>query len=479
MSSLVPSNSFIFTNTNRRNHNKIPQFNKLVVFAAASLSTAESLDLKENPRSLQAQRFVDRIKASPLKERIDIFDSIKKDGTNWSVSDFNDLLMALVMLNEQETAVKFFSEASSYGLAPNSWTFSIMIRCYCNKNDFFEARKVIDCMFDNGYHPNVTTFTILVNSLCKSGRLKEALEVLDQMGRIGCKPNIQTYNCLLKGLCYVGRVEEAYEMLMNVKNDGLKPDVYTYTAVMDGFCKVGRSNEAMELLNEAIERGVTPNVVTFNTLFNGYCKEGTPMKGVGLLKLMKKRNCLPDKISYSTLLNGLLKWGKIRPAVSIFKEMVRFGFEVDERMMNSLLRGLCMKSWEEKDLLEDAYQVFEKMTKKVSVTDPGTYGIVIRTLGKGKKTDEALIHLHHAIEMGHIPRTITFNNVIQALCGEGKIDKALLLLFLMYEHAKIPSRTSYDMLITKLDQLEKSYDACALYGAALKQGVIPQRKPQD
>ncbi|KAL9428613.1 hypothetical protein AB3S75_030572 [Citrus x aurantiifolia] len=226
MSSLVPSNSFIFTNTNRRNHNKIPQFNKLVVFAAASLSTAESLDLKENPRSLQAQRFVDRIKASPLKERIDIFDSIKKDGTNWSVSDFNDLLMALVMLNEQDTAVKFFSEASSYGLAPNSWTFSIMIRCYCNKNDFFEARKVIDCMFDNGYHPNVTTFTILVNSLCKSGRLKEALEVLDQMGRIGCKPNIQTYNCLLKGLCYVGRVEEAYEMLMNVKNDGLTPDVY-------------------------------------------------------------------------------------------------------------------------------------------------------------------------------------------------------------------------------------------------------------
>ena len=45
-----------------------------------------------------------------------------------------------------------------------------MIRCYCNKNDFFKAKKVIDCMFDNGYHPNVTTFTILVNSLCKSGK---------------------------------------------------------------------------------------------------------------------------------------------------------------------------------------------------------------------------------------------------------------------------------------------------------------------
>ncbi|KAL9421943.1 hypothetical protein AB3S75_034254 [Citrus x aurantiifolia] len=63
-----------------------------------------------------------------------------------------------------------------------------------------------------------------------------------------------------------------------------------------------------------------------------------------------------------------------------------------------------------------------------------------------------LIQLLQRLEMGHIPRTITFNNVIQALCGIGKIDKALLLLFLMYKHGKIPSRTSHDMLIKKLDQ---------------------------
>ncbi|KAL9423550.1 hypothetical protein AB3S75_035607 [Citrus x aurantiifolia] len=84
MPSFLLSNYFIFTNTNRRNHNKILQFNKLVVFATASPSATESLDWKENPRSLQAQRLVDRIKASPLKERIDIFYSIENDGTNWN-----------------------------------------------------------------------------------------------------------------------------------------------------------------------------------------------------------------------------------------------------------------------------------------------------------------------------------------------------------------------------------------------------------
>ena len=71
-----------------------------------------------------------------------------------------------------------------------------------------------------------------------------------------------------------------------------------------------------------------------------------------------------------------------------------------------------------------------------------------------------------------------FNNVIQALCGEGKVEEALLLRFLMFKHGKIPSRTSYDILIKTLDRLERFTDAYVVYGTALKQGVVPHRKPQ-
>ncbi|KAJ0027932.1 hypothetical protein Pint_35068 [Pistacia integerrima] len=321
--------SFVFTNTSIRNqsHNKFQPV-KLLVFATESLSTVqkqlrtlsfyslcsnfgkqngfsiregqESLDFKEIPHGLQAQKFMDAI-----KDKTDIFSCIKRDGRNWTISDFNDLLMALVTANELEIALKLYSEIPSYGLAPDSWTFSIML-------------------------------------------------------------------------------------------------------------------------------------------------------------------------SYSTLLYGLLRWGETRAALITFKEMVDFGIEVDERMMNTLLRGLCMKSWEEKDLLEDAYQVFEKMN---FIMDPGTYGMVIRALCVGKKTDEALIHLQHMVRRGYVPRTITFNNVIQAFCHEGKVDDALLVVLLMNEHGKIPSRTSYDILIKKLNQQERSSGACIVYGAALKQGVLPHRVP--
>ncbi|KAK8631292.1 hypothetical protein V6N13_080046 [Hibiscus sabdariffa] len=446
-----------------------------------SVVTSSALHLDETAAGIRAVNFLDKLKAIPFKDTSEILSTMEKDLSNWTLSDFNGLLMALFTANEPELAMELFSNVSSLSgldLAPNCSTFSIIIRRCCKRNDLDEAQRILHHMMGNGYNPNVTTFTFLIHSLCKRGKIGNAFRVFQVMGGIGCKPTVQTYNCLLKGLCYVGKIEQAHEMLMNMeKKESIRPDIYSYTAVMDGFCKVGRSDEAMELLNRALVLGLEPNAVTYNTLFSGYTKEGRPHHGFTVLKLMKDKNCLPDSITYSTFLNGLLKWGKIRAALKVYKEMVGIGFEVEGKMMSSLLRGLCMKSWKEKDLVQDAYQVFEKMRERVSVIDHTSYSFVIRTLCMGRRTGEAVYHLEQMTGMGHVPRTVTFNNVIQALCMEGKIGEALVVLVSMFENGKIPSRTSYDMLVKEFNRQGLLLGACNVYGAALKQGVVPHRIP--
>ncbi|XP_028808599.1 pentatricopeptide repeat-containing protein At5g41170, mitochondrial [Neltuma alba] len=309
------------------------------------------------------------------------------------------------------------------------------------KTDLDEAERVLNSMLENGFKPDVETLTILINSFCKRGRTKKALEVFDLMNRIGTKPTVQTYNCLLKGLCYVGKVEEAYDMLMNMKKMKipLKPDIYSYTAVMDGLCKVGRSDEARELLNEAEESmGLKPNVITFNTLFQGYSREGRPLEGISVLKLMKKKNCVPDYISYATLLHGLLKWNEIREALKIYKEMERFGFEVDARMMGTLVRRLCRESRKEKGMLEDACQVFEKMTKRDSIIiDQRTYELMV-----------------------------------QALCARGRTVEAVSTLVLMDEKGRIPNGLCFDELIKGLNAQGRLFGQSNLFGYAMKRGVV-------
>ncbi|XP_057534443.1 pentatricopeptide repeat-containing protein At1g12775, mitochondrial-like isoform X1 [Amaranthus tricolor] len=380
----------------------------------------------ENNSNAKVKQLADNISSVPPEQRFKVLESVIENlGESINIREFNNLIMGLVMAEEMELALKLFDEMSTYGLSPDCWTYSVLIRCYCKKNLPDDGKKILDCMIKNGFRPNVVTLTILVNSLCSRGKIQRAFEVLEIMGKLGCNPNIQTYNCVLKGMCFVGRVEEAYEMLMDLKRkkgdeeSSIGPDIYSYTAVMDGFCKVGRSDEAMELLEEAIETGLTPNVVTYNALFNGYCKEGKPRKGIQLLKQMKERDCTPDYISYSTLLHGLLKWGKFKAAFWVYNEMVEVGFKVDERMMNSLLRGLCRESWEEEELLKNVDKVYQQMKSWDYSIFPDTYSLVIQSFCIGEEIGMALISLHEMVEAGYFPRMVTVNRVVRGLCEEG------------------------------------------------------------
>ncbi|KAL6574479.1 hypothetical protein OROMI_011764 [Orobanche minor] len=429
------------------------------------------------PEKSQVQDFLDDVAtAVSPSEKLEAFENFLRNGEVQTISKFNRLLMSLVAADEFELAMKLKSNLSSIGLYPDNWTYSILVNCYCKKNDPIEARSVLDHMLADGFEPDVATFTALVNSFCENGRLKNAFQVFDIMSRIGCEPTVNTYNCLIKGLCYVGRVEEAFDLMASIKKSSMKPDIYTYTALMDGFCKVGRSSEALALLNEALEMGINPNVVTYNTLLNGYFKEGRPLCGFGLLRRMEEGHCNPDYISYSTLLHGLLKWGKIKAARDIYKKMVETGLRVDERMTNTLLRGLCRRSRKEKELLRDVYYVFEELRERSYAVYAGAYDLVVEAFCNGRETDMAFENLNEMIRIGLSPKTFTFNIVIFTLCGVGEVDKALAVLMLMHKNRK-PNGIPFNFLIDELNQQGRSVDACNVYGMALKRGVLPKSKP--
>lgn len=436
-----------------------------------------NFNLDKRTNRWQVQRLVDKIKEWPTKERNRIISYLEQGDDYLAISKFNDLLMALVMAEELDLAWKIFSRiSSSYGLEPNSRTLSIIIWFYCKKKNLDEAERLMKYMMENRFRINSATLTIVIDAFCKRGRVQRAFDVLEDIG-FGCKPIVQTYNCLLKGLCHVGRVEEAHEMLMKLNTT----DIYSYTAVMDGFCKVGRSDEAMELLKEALEMRLTPDVVTFNTLFNGYCIEGRPLDGIAVLEMMKQTNCTPDSITYTTLLHGLLKWGKTEVALRVYNEMFGIGFQVDDKIMNTLVRGLCKRCWKKKQLFKDAHQLFEKMRNRQGcVIEPSTYDLMIQALCFARNADEAGFILQHMIGMGYSPLLITFNYVLRVLCVQRKVTKALLVLVLVCEcegGGMLSSRVSYNILIQELNRQGNILGASNVYGAALKRGVIPTRKP--
>ncbi|KAL2330545.1 hypothetical protein Fmac_018126 [Flemingia macrophylla] len=449
--------------------------------STTTTTTTNGLNFEDATTRFRIKRLVHRITTlCTANTKAQILQILEKDPQFQTVSDFNHLLMALVIAQEPDICLRIFTKLPSFQLVPDCCTHSIIIRCHCDKNDIGEAKRALDTALEKGFQPDVTTLTVLINSLCKRGRVKKAMEVFVVMGKEGYnyKGNIQAHNCLVKGLSYVGKVDEALEMLMGMKGTSMEPDVYSYTAVMDGLCKVGRSDEAMELLNEAVGVGVVPNVVTFNTLLQGYSREGRPMKGFDVLRLIRQYGCVPDYVSYSTLLHGLLKWNEVVAAVGVYREMVGLGLEVDVKMMGTLVRRLCRRSWKEKGLLEDAGEVFEKMKERGSVVDQGTLEVMVQALCGGKRFDQALEILNEVVRFGYSPEAVIFDNVIQGLCAVGRVDDAVSTLVLWYASGGIPKRVSYDVVIKKLDEEGRLFCASNLFGVALKLGVVPNREPK-
>lgn len=162
---------------------------------------------------------------------------------------------------------------------------------------------------------------------------------------------------------------------------------------------------------------------------------------------MRQINCTPDRITYTTLLHGLIRWGKIRIALKTYKEMVSSGHSIEPKMMNTSIRGLCRTSLKEKDVLEDAHQLFKKMKDDFQVIDRSTYALLIQALCSANMISEALANLHHMIEKGYPPTPIIIDVIVQTLCHRGSIDETSCVL----GHG-IPFTTiSFDLLMHELN----------------------------
>ncbi|KAJ6365801.1 hypothetical protein OIU76_030558 [Salix suchowensis] len=160
----------------------------------------ESLDFDEKDSKFQVFDLLNAVKALPCKERVDhIVRVLDKEIGVLSISDFNDVLMALVTANESDLVLKLYSGLTCYSLEPNSWTFTIMVRCHCKKKDPSEAKRVLDQMMLKGFNPNVATLTTLINSFCKIGQLQNAFQVFEVMDRIGLQAKHSNIQLPVKG----------------------------------------------------------------------------------------------------------------------------------------------------------------------------------------------------------------------------------------------------------------------------------------
>jgi pentatricopeptide repeat protein len=449
---------------------------KISIDSSINNNTSDS-DIRRDGLSLVD--YVKRIISLPIEERVRVLDLLQCDNQSLTISDYNDILETLLRAEQLEHVIKLFSELEPNGIKPDLQSFSVLVDCFCKKNNPFEAKRVLDEMLQNGLKPNVVTFSSVVRSLCMRGRITMAIDVVDKMRKVGVDPTIRIYNSLIVGLCYVGRLEEASDLVENLKYSPTKPDIYTYNVLVDGYCKVGKVDEAVQLFAEAKKSGLQPSIVTYNALLNGFCKERRTVEARSLLKEMQAHGNIPDLISYNIFLRGLLTNKEYYLAWKMFNRMREAGFQLGMLSTNAVLRGLCRLSMTNKVVLKDVKKLFQMTVELHIDPTPYTYCLMVQALATAGEVDLALVHLNNMVNMGASPRMLTFNIVIRILCQEGRVYDALSVLVTMIKLGTLPGVFSFELILNEFSKQGKILDALALYGTTIKLCIDPNWRLRD
>ncbi|MED6212735.1 hypothetical protein PIB30_086454 [Stylosanthes scabra] len=239
---------------------------------------------------------------------------------------FNILIHGWCKVRRLDEAQWTIQEMKGHGCHPCVISYSTIIRCYCQEQNFDRVYELLDEMQAHGCSPNVITFTTIMSALAKAEKFQEALQVVERMRSVGCKPDTLFYNSFIYTLGRAGKVDDAtYVFKVMMSSDSVVPNTSTYNSMISMFCRYTQENRAFEILQEMEDAGLCkPDLQTYHPMIKLCFKTG---KIDSLLKdilndMVNKHHLGLDISTYTLLIHGLCRADRCNWAYSLFEDMI-------------------------------------------------------------------------------------------------------------------------------------------------------------
>lgn len=373
---------------------------------------------------------------------------------------FNSLIRSYGEAGLFKESMKLFQTMKSIGVSPSEVTFNSVLSILLRRGRTNMAKDVYDEMLGTyGVAPNTCTYNILIRGFCKNSMVDEGFHFFKEMMSFNCDPDVITYNTLVDGLCRAGKVGIAHNLVngMSKKGKGLNPDVVTYTTLIRGYCMKGEVDEALVILEEMTRGGLQPNIITYNTLIKGLCEARKLDKMKDVLERMKgDGSVFPDTCTFNTLINSHCRAGNLDEALKVFESMKKFQVAADSASYSVLIRGLCQKGdYDMAEMLLD--ELFEKEILLHNVGSKplaASYRPIFQYLCEHGKTKKAERVIRQLMRRG-TQDPPSYNTVIMGHCKEGAYENGFELLVWMLRRVFLPDVEIYDCLIDGFLQKDK------------------------
>ncbi|EFJ04795.1 hypothetical protein SELMODRAFT_138241 [Selaginella moellendorffii] len=318
-------------------------------------------------------------KSGSLADAKRVFDRLKRrDVVAWTA-----LITAYTQNGHCEEALDLYSSMEPDGVAPNQYTFTIVIDACAELGRLDEGIAIHARITAAGLESWIEVVNSLINLYGNCKRLSEAERIFQRMPR----RSSVSWNSMIAAYAHNGHPGDAIDLYKRMRGDGsVKLDPVTFVNVLGACYSQEDLAAGRSIHHDAIARGLGSHLVLASAAVSMYGRCGSVEESMATFERMEiKDGVAANDVSWMNMISALARHGSIDEALELFREMRLEGGKPSEIVFISILHG-CSHS----GTMEQGLGHFLSMIQDHGLAPRVEhYGCLIDLLGRGGHLDLA------------------------------------------------------------------------------------------
>lgn len=295
-----------------------------------------------------------------------------KDVVTWT-----SMIIACSQNDRPKEALLLFPQMCHFGLKPNAFTFSSLLRASGAVSSITHGMNIHACCIKYGCESNVYVGASLVDMYARCGLMDEAQLIFDGL----LTKNEVSWNALIAGLARKDEGEKALNLFQRMKREGFEPDQFTYSSILSACAIIGALEQGKWIHAHLIKSGVKLVAFVGHTLLHMYAKSGSIEDAEKVFARLKEQ----DVVSWNSMLSGYAQHGLGGKALEQFESMLKTG-----EKPNAITFLCVLTACSHAGLLEQGQRYFNMMKTYGLEPKIEHYVTIVDLLGRAGKLDHAL-----------------------------------------------------------------------------------------
>lgn len=315
---------------------------------------------------------------------------------------WNVLIQICIMADGIDDAIRWLRQMGYDGVAPpNSHSYNLVLAALWKAGRGDDAVKMFGEMADMSLAPNHFTYTVMINGHLKklsnvlvskkneSGDLEAALALRAQMVQDGFKPDEYTYHSLMAELCLAERLGDVTALFHEMLVQGTTLDKIVHGSLLEFLFRINE-DQLLGIVKESAKDGVAAADNGCVTLLMELCRIQKVSLAEKVLQTFVGAGLVPTTEMYNILIDGYCKINELQGAFSLCRQLESDGQVVpNEATYDALL--LAVRNNTSIMYWEDVVELFEKNGVSTDALNSGSsatygfkyrYSLVPRMVGK-------------------------------------------------------------------------------------------------